>query len=378
MKRTLPKILKRCLIPILLLTLACTGRMPQSDLTAAVETPFVTEAPTEEPEPVVITVPSEPPAATLPPAPTERPTPTPAPTEVPPHEPDIAPVGGTEIEVDASLAFSDPGVVATDYRGKDLTSRVKSTGEVVPYLVGDYTITYTVSDDYGFTSTVVRTVHVKPVEMPEIVEPPEKTIYLTFDDGPCGNTNNLLDVLKKYDVKATFFVVGTMGRPEVIKRAYEEGHAIGIHCYEHEYKKIYKSEKAYFEDFMAMQEVVREATGSYTRIFRFPGGSANTASRFNKGIMTRLTKIMKDMGYRYFDWNVSAGDTGEKQSPSVYESRIISGIRKKEPFAIVLQHDIKPNSVHAVEGVIKWGLKNGYTFLPLDITSPRVESDVNN
>ena len=378
MKRTLPKLLKQSLVLLLLLALACTVRELPGEQTAASAVPEATEAPTEEPV-VVIEQPAKTPEPTLPPAPsfTPKPTPTPVPTEVPPHAPDLVLVCGDEIEVDASLDFFDPGVIATDYRGMNLTGRVESSGEVVPYLVGDYTITYRVSDDYGFTTTAVRTVHVVPVEMPEIVMPPEKTVYLTFDDGPCGNTNNLLDVLKKYDVKATFFVVGEMGRPEVIKRAYEEGHAIGVHCYVHD-KKIYKSEQAYFEDFMKMQEVIREQTGSYTRIFRFPGGSANTSSRFNKGIMTRLTKIMTDMGYRYFDWNISAGDSGEAHETSFYENRIISGLKRNTEYVIVLQHDIKPNSVRAVEGVIKWGLKNGYTFLPLDITSPHVESKVNN
>ena len=355
-------------------TIACTAAEMKTEQTLEQQSPVPTDSVPENVDAVVIERTSEAPLATLPPAPTF----TPAPTAVPPHAPEIILVGGEEIDVEASLAFSDPGVIATDYLGMNLTGRVTKTGEVIPYRVGQYTLTYTVSDDHGFSTTVTRKINVKPVEMPEIIEPEEKTVYLTFDDGPCNNTNKLLDVLKKYNVKATFFIVGSMGHHEVIKRAYEEGHTIGVHCFEHDYKKIYKSEEAYFEDFMKAQEIIFEQTGSYTRVFRFPGGSANTASRRNKGIMTRLTKIMKDMGYRYFDWNVSAGDSGEKQSASVYESRIKSGLKRHTAFAVVLQHDIKPNSVRAVEGVIKWGLKNGYTFRALDITSPVMESVVNN
>ncbi len=375
---------------VLLTLLAACRTEPAAPETYAEVTPLpsATPAPEPTPEPTpyreedrIVLTPEPTPKATLPPAPTPdpTPTPTPAPTEVPNGDPVITLIGGESLTVEANFTFDEPGYYADDCLGKNLTSRVTVSGEVTPYLVGTYDITYSVTDDEGRSTTVVRHVEVVPVPMPEIVMPPEKTVYLTFDDGPCGYTEKLLDVLKKYDAKATFFVIGNKGRTDLIKRAYEEGHAIGVHSYTHEYKSIYKNEQAFFDDFLKTQEVIKEQTGSYTRIFRFPGGSGNTASRRNKGIMTRLCKIMEDMGYRYFDWNVTAGDSsGTGYTETDVKNRVTRGMRVHSDFAIVLQHDIHPISVRAVESILKWGKENGYTFLALDLTSPVVHSTVKN
>jgi Predicted xylanase/chitin deacetylase len=249
---------------------------------------------------------------------------------------------------------------------------------VVPYLVGEYVLTYAVTDDDGRQTQVQRTVTVVPVKLPEVIDPPPKTIYLTFDDGPCYNTEILLDILKQYDVKATFFVVGNRAQADLIRRAYEEGHSIGVHSYTHVFEEIYASEEAFFADFWATEEVIHAQTGQYTTIFRFPGGGNNTASWFNRGIMTRLTRIMEDMGYRYFDWNVTAGDSGKGYTEADVKKRVTNGMKAHKDFSIVLQHDIHLKSVLAVESILKWGKENGYTFLALDLTSPYVHSKVQN
>ena len=305
-------------------------------------------------------------------------TPTPTPTEVPITDPVITLFGGENYQVTADFTFTDPGFSAVDYLGNNLTDRVTVKGEVTAYLVGSYDLSYTVTDDGGRSTTAVRRVEVVAAELPEIVMPPEKTVYLTFDDGPCSYTEKLLDVLQKYDAKATFFVVGNKSRKDLIARAYQEGHSIGVHSYTHVYKEIYKSEKAFFEDFQKTQEVIKEQTGSYTRIFRFPGGSANTVSHINKGIMTRLTKIMEDMGYRYFDWNVSSGDASSGYTQDSVKKNVINGMKNPTDFVIILQHDIHLPSVRAVEAILQWGQKNGYTFAALDLTSPIVHSKVQN
>lgn len=377
-----------CAAVLLLLLAACRFESAAPESYAEV-TPLPTKAPTASPTPeptpyqeeeMIVLTPEPTPEETLPPAPTPdpTPTPTPAPTEVPNGDPIITLIGGETLTVEANFTFEEPGYFADDCLGKNLTGEVRVSGEVTPYLVGSYEITYSVTDDEGRSTTVVRHVEVVPVEMPEIVMPPEKTVYLTFDDGPCGYTEKLLDVLKKYDAKATFFVIGNKARTDLIKREYEEGHAIGVHSYTHEYKSIYKSEEAFFDDFLKTQEVIREQTGAYTRIFRFPGGSGNTASRRNKGIMTRLCKIMEDMGYRYFDWNVTAGDSGTGYTETDVKNRVTRGMRVHSDFAIVLQHDIHPISVRAVESILKWGKENGYTFRSLDLTSPVVHSTIKN
>ena len=214
--------------------------------------------------------------------------------------------------------------------------------------------------------SAIRTVVVEPVQNPPTIQPDEKTIYLTFDDGPGPYTEDLLDLLAAYDVKATFFV--TCLNPDyedMVGRAYREGHSIGVHSATHNYYQIYDSEQAFFDDFYAVQAMIYRQTGSYTQIFRFPGGSSNTVSSFNPGIMGALATYMRDMGYYYFDWSVSSGDAKTVDIPTydVYRN-VINGCAQND-VNVVLQHDVKGFSVAAVESIIRWGQENGYQFLPL-------------
>ena len=111
------------------------------------------------------------------------------------------------------------------------------------------------------------------------------------------------------------------------------------------------------------------------------GGSGNGVSYHNRGIMTRLAKIMEDMGYRYFDWNASASDAKEGHKDwkaSRYNGVIMGKLKKDGSPTVVLQHDLNGASVRALETFIPWALENGYTFLPLDMTSPVMHTPVNN
>ncbi len=283
-------------------------------------------------------------------------------------KPEIVLTDGEDITVEASLTFTDPGYSAYDSKGNDLTDLVKVSGDVSPYKLGTYKIEYSISNDMGDKVSKTRTVEVVKAEKPEIIKPEENTIYLTFDDGPGPYTGELLDILAKYDVKATFFVTGAdSDYADMIGRAYQEGHSIGVHTYSHNYRSVYSSEKSFFQDFMAVEELIYEQTGSYTKLCRFPGGSSNTVSSFNPGIMSRLVTIINNIGYCYFDWNVTSGDAGETKSTSDIISNIKNGCRQYT-LSVVLQHDTKDYSVAAVEDVIIWGLNNGYTFKALDET----------
>jgi len=285
--------------------------------------------------------------------------------------PEIILTGGEEVDVTAAMVFTDPGYQAVDSLGNDYTELVEVSGvnAIKPYKEGTYEITYSISNEAGETVSVTRTVHIVPVERAETVIPEQPTIYLTFDDGPGPYTEQLLDLLAQYDVKVTFFVTGNYpDYYDMIGRAYREGHAIGVHSFTHNYRQIYASEQAFFDDFMAVEDLIYEQTGTYTNIFRFPGGSSNTVSSFNPGIMGRLATYLPNMGYYYFDWNVSSGDAGSTTSSwGVYEN-VVSG-RRNVPAGtplVVLQHDIKDFSVAAVERIILWGLDNGYQFAALD------------
>ena len=259
-----------------------------------------------------------------------------------------------------------------------MSAYVSVTGEVIPYEPGEYMLTYSISNRAGEAVTVVRNITVQPVRNPDTVTPDGKIIYLTFDDGPGPYTAQLLDVLKKYNVKATFFVTCLNSDYEnMVGRAWREGHSIGVHSASHNYYQIYASEQAFFDDFNTAEDMIYRQTGQYTNLFRFPGGSSNTVSSFNPGIMSRLAYTMTNMGYRYFDWNVTSGDAGETTRTRTVIANVKEGCSEHR-VSVVLQHDIKDFSVDAVEEIILWALNNGYTFLPLDESSPGMHHGINN
>ena len=178
-----------------------------------------------------------------------------------------------------------------------------------------------------------------------------KTMYLTFDDGPSEeNTTAVLDILKERGIKATFFLVGknVEKHPEVVRRIVEEGHTIGIHCYSHDYGKIYASVDAYLEDFQKAWNVVYETTGVEVELFRFPGGSINA---YNKDVYEDIIDVMTEQGYVYFDWNASLEDAAKKTTPEMLlqNARESTLGRKK---VVMLAHDIQYNTVLCLEDLI--------------------------
>ena len=234
------------------------------------------------------------------------------------------------------------------------------------------------SEAYVDVQAITRRVIVTAADRPDTVTPEAGTVYLTFDDGPSANTEHLLDILDAYGVKATFFVTNcnedyTWCIGEIARR----GHSVGIHSATHDYNAIYQSEEAYFADFCRMQEIIFEQTGEYAKLVRFPGGSSNTVSHFNPGIMTRLTNDLNDMGYAYFDWNVSAADTASDATRYTVIENFKESVPKHD-YSVVLQHDTNAFSVDAVEEILSWGIKNGYSFRALDLTSPAVHHSVAN
>ena len=289
--------------------------------------------------------------------------------------PEISLLGDADLTITAGTPYEDPGFSALDHGDGDLTEHVTVTGAVNPYMFGSYTICYTVTDSCGHTAEATRTVTVVRAKPPEQVIPSGKVIYLTFDDGPSIHTKQLLEILKKYDVKATFFVVGN--NREMMRRIVEDGHSIAIHSVTHNYRQIYASPDAYFADLRQMQQNILDATGVKTTLVRFPGGSSNTVSCFNEGVMTELTQAVQDHGFVYFDWNVDSNDAGGAKDRQTVYANVIRGVLRQD-VSIVLQHDTQSFSVEAVEDIIKWGLENGYTFLPLVETSPGCHHQVNN
>lgn len=191
----------------------------------------------------------------------------------------------------------------------------------------------------------------------------EKICYLTFDDGPdSDNTARVLDVLKEYNVKATFFVIYKDYKSErdLYKRIVDEGHTIGVHTASHNYNKIYASVDAYLSDFERISEQIEKTTGVKPEIFRFPGGSINA---YNAAIYRELIAEMVRRGYTYYDWNASSGDAAASY---VSKADIVDNVlntNKKLSKKIILMHDGKGHDTTAdalpeiIEGLQKQGYK---------------------
>lgn len=271
--------------------------------------------------------------------------------------------------------YVEPGYTVIDNCDGDITDKVLVKNNIDINKNGTYKVKYSVTDNLGNNTEVERTVIVYD-KSSNIIVPNGSTIYLTFDDGPGAYTGQLLDILKKYDVKATFFVTGQFGYWDYLKRAYDEGHSIGLHTYSHVYKNIYQSVDAYFADLNKIRNKVYDLTGHYSNLVRFPGGSSNTVSRFNPGIMSTLAIELENRGFKYFDWNVASEDTSGISADQI-ANNIINSLGTGKSY-IVLQHDIKLNSIKAVEQVIKYGLSHGYTFASLNETSPTAHHRINN
>lgn len=293
--------------------------------------------------------------------------------------PQITLTQGSTCYVKCGTEYMEAGYYAEDICDGDITDKVQVTGDVNTRECGSYTVSYKVSDSSGNTAEAVRTVRVYKPMTDNVVNPGNKVVYLTFDDGPGPYTQELLDVLDRYNVKATFFV--TNGKPDYQNLIAEEasrGHTVAIHSASHDYSRIYQSVDAYFDDLNEMNNIIFTQTGKYADIIRFPGGSSNTVSRsYCEGIMSQLVCAVEAKGFRYCDWNVSSGDAGLANTASQVICNVINGIKGRN-ISIVLQHDIKKFSVDAVEEIIQWGLSEGYTFLPITSTTPMSHHGINN
>lgn len=187
----------------------------------------------------------------------------------------------------------------------------------------------------------------------------EKTVYLTFDDGPTDSTTPyVLDELKKANVKATFFLIGQQAkrRPALTTRIVAEGHAVGVHSYTHVYSRIYHSKAALLEDVEACRQTIFDLTGIATSLYRFPGGSFS--------VRKELIDCITTAGYTYYDWNASCRDAeliGASPDELVgYAKSTFAG----QDEIILLCHDFArhKNIALALPKIISFYKEKGYRF----------------
>ncbi len=283
--------------------------------------------------------------------------------------------GSSIVTVYQNEPYIEPGYIAHDNCDGDITSKVKVTGALNTNMVGTYELKYLVHDTAGHLVEETRVIRVTP--KPDMTN---KVIYLTFDDGPSRTiTPGILQILREENVKATFFIINhDDSLNHLIHQAYEEGHTIAIHSYTHNYRHIYSSEMAFFEDLNLMSKKLESITGTKPTITRFPGGSSNTVSRFNAGIMTRLAKELTNKGYIYFDWNIGSGDAGGVSSAYEVYQNVTSSLHNGTN--VVLMHDFEGNyyTLNALRDIIHYGKNNGYTFSNITETTPQIKHKIAN
>ncbi len=191
-------------------------------------------------------------------------------------------------------------------------------------------------------------------EEPEADISAKRKVYLTFDDGPSIYTQDILDILARYDVKATFFVLGKESdtAKEALKRIVEEGHTLGIHSYSHKYSQIYASAENFAADFDKLRDYLYEVTGELSTVCRFPGGSSNAVSDIP---MEECAKYVTECGVQYFDWNISSEDASGTNLP--VEQIVQNSMQNIEKYntAIILFHDSadKKTTVEALPIIIE-------------------------
>lgn len=295
------------------------------------------------------------------------------------EKPELTGLHDLTVKVNGEVDYLS-GLSATDNRDPKPEVTVDSS-EVNLKKEGTYTVKYTVKDRSGNTETFSRNVKVlKKVVSKTVPASDEKIVYLTFDDGPSENTKKIIDILDKYDAKATFFVTGNNKKcNKYIKEAYEKGHTIGLHTYSHDYKEVYSSMDAYFDDLNKIGQMVKEQIGFVPKYIRFPGGSSNTKSAsYCKGLMTTLVSEVQNRGYQYYDWNADSTDAAGNNRPV---SVIVKNATQSKAKNInLLMHDTaaKSTTVEALPKIIEHYQKLGYTFKGIDDTSFTPHHGVNN
>jgi peptidoglycan/xylan/chitin deacetylase (PgdA/CDA1 family) len=201
-------------------------------------------------------------------------------------------------------------------------------------------------------------------ENTQLAEEPNKVVYITIDDGPTPSTTPLyLEALKADNVKATFFMIGSKmkNNSALVRDIASEQHVIGNHSYTHNYDSIYKSVYSLEAEITKTQEVISQLAGIQPKIFRAPGGSTKLLR--SRGLAAKI----HELGYSFFDWNVSAADTdphGITKAEVIYNIETYSKHLNK---VIVLMHDNgRKASPEALPELIQWFKENGYEFRTLN------------
>ncbi|MGN7329658.1 polysaccharide deacetylase family protein [Bacillus altitudinis] len=197
-----------------------------------------------------------------------------------------------------------------------------------------------------------------------------KMVFLTFDDGPSATSNQLLNVLKAHQVKATFFMLGPQiqAHQAAVKRLYQEGHQLGLHGMTHDINRFYQNSESPANEMREAQLILASVTGVYTRLVRTPYGSVPNLTYDQK---VRLNQY----GFIYWDWTIDSLDWRYKNSQYVQEVlNQLQMFEKNKPWEpkVILMHD-QPSTTNYLDSLITQLKARGYTFAVINETMPPVQ-----
>lgn len=278
------------------------------------------------------------------------------------------------VNYEKGIKIDNNTVITENVQSKEWDNKDKSVFEVAPEDKKN------ISEQPEATKGTEVFVEYKPEIKPQASEKPlkdtavmrlsqnskEKVAYLTFDDGPSKKiTPQILEILDKYNIKATFFVVGSMAEknPDILKSIYSKGHYIGNHSYSHKYKEIYASPEAFIKDLKKAEVVFKSILGQEhnTDIVRFPGGS------FGEKLLPIRMSLAPE-GYRYIDWNAISGDaSGKDFSKEELFDNVKETVGNKNKVVLLMHDGIgKDNTVEILPEVIEYLISKGYTFKTIE------------
>ena len=267
--------------------------------------------------------------------------------------------GAVRSDAEVSNEVSDAGQAEAAEAGQAETADVEK----------DHITTNVLRADNGGSLPVVVATDTDAVYI-EPGEPNGKKVYLTFDDGPSSGTRELLEILDRYDVKATFFVVKNENNEEALKAIAEGGHTIGLHSASHVYSDIYKNSLSFKCDVKLVHDWVESVTGIDSKYYRFPGGSSYGLMGFDKD---KAIDYLNEKGYKYIDWNAETSDAVyPNMAPEQMAQRALSYIHSNTGDSVVLMHDQEGryNTIKALPIIIETLIREGYEICPVDDDTP--------
>ena len=194
----------------------------------------------------------------------------------------------------------------------------------------------------------------------------EKVAYLTFDDGPTiKSTPKILDILAEENIKATFFVIGkyVQHHPDIVKRAYDGGHYIANHGYDHKNQNLYSSNESFINENKHTDEEIGKAVGieNYSsHVFRFPNGFFSPNYKSNK---KNCVKLLESMDYTYIDWNCLNRDSERKYSNQQLLNNLKKTSKNKGTLVVLMHDTCDVNSSYMVlKESINFLREQGYSF----------------